>query len=424
MNEQQTDDSSPPASRSDLAIRTSSGSDSDSPDQSRSGQTGTIPAGSAGQASGGNDRPLLARIVDIFTGKGSSRPRNGENDLHERIEEIIESTEEESGADPAFAHERALLTNILKLSDMTAYDVMVPRAEISAVSDKIGLDEIVSLACEASHSRFPVYQDSLDNVIGMIHIKDVLACMRSGSFDSRRVLRPLLFVAPSMRVLDLLWKMRLSRRHMALVVDEYGGIDGLVTIEDLVETIVGEIEDEHDQTDVIDFVVGQDGSVLADARTEIAGFEERFGSFLTDDEREDDIDTLGGLVFYLAGRVPARRELLTHDSGLTFEILEADPRRVKRLRIRGLERDEKGGCVIPSPAPSDPGKNRQDDPVPPSESRMPEPETLLSSPPPPENSLLALDQEADETWNAEQDDNPVHGRVAVQVDRQKETASR
>jgi CBS domain containing-hemolysin-like protein len=145
-----------------------------------------------------------------------------------------------------------------------------------------------------------------------------------------------LFVAPSMPVLDLLLEMRLSRVHMALVVDEFGGIDGLITIEDLVEEIVGEIEDEHDVAEGPKLVARPDGSLVADARTPIEEFEERAGQMLTDEERAEDIDTLGGLVFYILGRVPGRGELIVHDSGVSFEVMEADPRRVKRLRVRNL----------------------------------------------------------------------------------------
>jgi len=378
-----TDDHRPLAPASDPAKPTSPGS----------------PPGNGQMSS--TDRAFWPRVVDRMLFRSAAKNRHSDHALQERIGEIIDSSDGQVGADPAFAHERALLTNILKLSDMTAYDVMVPRAEISAIQESINLDDIVSLACEASHSRFPVYQESLDNVIGMIHIKDVLACMRRNDFDLHTLLRPLLFVAPSMRVLDLLWKMRLSRRHMALVIDEYGGIDGLVTIEDLVETIVGQIEDEHDQADVIDFVIGLNGTVLADARTPIEDFEDRFGAILTQEEREDDIDTLGGLVFYLAGRVPARHELLTHDTGLTFEILEADPRRVKRLRIHGLIQDGEDLKIVAKP----PAKEELPD-----EAQTKTPDETPEDKTPPPSFDLKEEPESD-------DDSPQHGRVAVRVKR-------
>ena len=168
----------------------------------------------------------------------------------------------------------------------------------------------------------------------MVHVKDMLPFLaKAKPFDLRSILRRVLFVAPSMRVLDLLLEMRRTRLHMALVVDEFGGVDGLVTIEDLVEEIVGEIEDEHDVDEGPKLVPASDGTLIADARTTIEEFEARVGPILNDEEREQ-IDTLGGLVFALAGRVPSRGELVFHPTGLEFEVLDADPRRVKRLRVR------------------------------------------------------------------------------------------
>jgi CBS domain containing-hemolysin-like protein len=174
-------------------------------------------------------------------------------------------------------------------------------------------------------------------VIGFIHIKDLVAARAGGRpFDLKSILRQVLFVAPSMRVLDLLLQMRLSRQHLALVIDEFGGTDGLITIEDLVEQIVGEIEDEHDIAEGPKLLPRPDGTLIADARATIEEFEERIGPVLTAEEREADIDTLGGLVVHLAGRVPTRGELVTHPSGITFEVIDADPRRIRRLRLRNL----------------------------------------------------------------------------------------
>ena len=258
--------------------------------------------------------------------------------LRTTIEEIIEESErEDQEGGPIGTHERVMLANILHLRHLTAYDVMVPRADIRAVHVDSSLDDLIEVMSKGGHSRLPVYRDSLDDVVGLVHIKDVLAQAKNKRvFTLSRITREVLFVAPSMPVLDLLLEMRLSRVHMALVVDEFGGIDGLITIEDLVEEIVGEIEDEHDVAEGPKLVARPDGSLVADARTEITEFEERVGATLTEDERQEDIDTLGGLVFYLAGRVPGRGELIVHESGLSFEIMEADPRRVKRLRIRNL----------------------------------------------------------------------------------------
>lgn len=300
-------------------------------DQSRpSAGLQSVPAGDQEGEAGG----LLRWLTRLLPGRGL---RNGEGTLHEALEELIEESGQPAGdEDPATRHERMLLSNIIKLHDLTAYDIMVPRADIVAVAEGVALDEIVDLMARQPHSRLPVYRDSLDNVAGMVHIKDVLASVRAKRFELPRITRMVLFVSPSVRVLDLLLDMRKSRTHMAIVVDEYGGTDGLVTIEDLVETIVGEIEDEHDLPDAPRMSLIQDGLVLADARTPIEDFETQFGPILTEEEREDDIDTLGGLVFTLAGRVPGRGALLTHESGISFEVIDADPRRVKRLRISGV----------------------------------------------------------------------------------------
>ncbi|MFQ6017506.1 MAG: hemolysin family protein [Kiloniellaceae bacterium] len=268
------------------------------------------------------------------------RRRNNESPLRDTIEEIIEEIQENEGAEdaatPIGSHEKLLLSNIVKLRNLTAYDVMVPRADIVAVDSNTGIDELVDTMSRASHSRLPVFRDNLDNVVGIVHIKDVLEYAEGKRvFDLSGIVREVLIVAPSMRALDLLHEMRLSRVHMALVVDEFGGIDGLITIEDLVEEIVGEIEDEHDVAEGPKLVKRPDGSLIADARCTIEEFEELVGPVLSGEEREEDIDTLGGLVFSLADRVPTRGELIVHPaSGMSFEIMEADPRRIKRLRVR------------------------------------------------------------------------------------------
>jgi CBS domain containing-hemolysin-like protein len=260
------------------------------------------------------------------------RRSKGSESVREALEELIEDRDE-SGI-PIDEQERVLLGNILHLRGQNAYDVMVPRADIMGVEAGTSLSELTELFIKCGHSRLPVYRGSLDDVIGMVHIKDILAAGRIDKpFQLQRLVRRVLFVSPSMRVMDLLLEMRLKRTHMALVVDEYGGIDGLVTIEDLVEQIVGEIEDEHDRAVEPDMVVRPDGVIEADARTPIEEFEEVVGQVLTAEER-DDVDTLGGLVFFIAGRVPSRGELIGHASGLEFEVVDADPRRIKWLRVR------------------------------------------------------------------------------------------
>ena len=263
------------------------------------------------------------------------RRRNGDS-LRETIEELIEEIEPEADT-PIGKEESALLRNILELRDLTAYDVMVPRADIVAVPADVSLTDLVRIISTKGHSRLPIFRETLDDVVGMVHIKDVLPCLTGErAFDLKAVTRELLFVAPSMRALDLLLQMRLSRLHMALVIDEFGGIDGLTTIEDVVEEIVGEIEDQHDVDTGPKMLARPDGSLIADARTTIEEFEHKVGPVLSDFEREQDIDTLGGLVFTLTGHVPTRGETVTHPSGIVFEVVDADPRRIKRLKVRNL----------------------------------------------------------------------------------------
>ncbi|UEM03535.1 hemolysin family protein [Skermanella rosea] len=258
----------------------------------------------------------------------------GDTTLRDTIEELIEERREAEGS--IAADERVLLANILKLRDRTVVDTMVPRADIVAVDIDTTLPELIERMSQEAHSRMPVYRETLDDVVGVVHIKDVLSAVaRKTPFQLKDITRDAVIVAPSMPVLDLLLQMRQSRQHMALVVDEFGGIDGLVTIEDLVEEIVGEIEDEHDETEEPMLVTRPDGTMLADARVPIDDFLSLVGPVLDDGERED-FDTLGGLVFNLAGRVPSRGELLKHPSGLEFEVVDADPRRIKRLRVRNL----------------------------------------------------------------------------------------
>jgi len=262
------------------------------------------------------------------------RRPGGESALRDAIEELIEESEGES-EDVRATTESSLLLNILKLGDRTAYDVMVPRADIKAAPDDIGIKELLAMMREHGHSRLPIYHETLDDITGIVHIKDLLPFVVDGAtFDLKKIMREALFIAPSIRVLDLLLQMRLSRAHMALVVDEYGGIDGLITIEDLIEQIIGEIEDEHDKVRGPLLIRRSDGTIFADARAPIEDFEEMVGPILTDEEREADIDTLGGLVMSLTDRVPARGELVSHPSGFAFEVLDADPRRIKRLRVR------------------------------------------------------------------------------------------
>jgi magnesium and cobalt transporter len=263
--------------------------------------------------------------------------RDSEAALREAIEEFIEESETTDADQPA-AGESSLLLNILKLGEKTAYDVMTPRVDIRAAPEDIDFRGLIQLVREHGHSRVPIYRNDLDDVVGIVHIKDVLPYIfELEAFQLAKIMRAPMFVAPSIRVLDLLLQMRLSRAHIALVVDEFGGIDGLVTIEDLVEEVIGEIEDEHDVVRGPSLVQRPDGTWLADARTTIEEFEARVGPVLTEEERAHDIDTLGGLVMSLTDRVPSRGELVTHASGIAFEVVDADPRRIKRLRVRNAK---------------------------------------------------------------------------------------
>jgi magnesium and cobalt transporter len=257
---------------------------------------------------------------------------NGEASVRDTLDELID--EREGAEVPISADERTLLANILELRDRTVHDVMVPRADIIGVELDTPLSEVIQIITGEGHSRLPVYKVDMDDSVGFIHAKDVLAWRTADEdFEPSKILRKILFVSPSMQVLELLLEMRVRRSHMALVVDEFGGIDGLVTIEDLVEEIVGEIEDEHDTNEEPQMVRTSDGSYISDARVTIETLEQELGEILNEDERED-LDTLGGLVFAITGHVPVRGELVHHTSGLEFEVIDADPRRIKRLRIR------------------------------------------------------------------------------------------
>jgi CBS domain containing-hemolysin-like protein len=264
---------------------------------------------------------------------------------------LIEDALARSKSDALSGQERTMLRRILRFGTLTVEDVMVPRADIIAVDDTVTVDELMRVFRQAEHSRVPVYRQTLDDPRGMVHIRDLMSWITTeseaggnGSLDlgkvdlkrtvaSIKITREILYVPDSMSVLDLLLKMQTTRLHLALVVDEYGGTDGLVSIEDLVEEVVGEIADEHDVED--EPLIRSDPrlGLVADARTPIEDLEKHLALELVSGEQEEDIDTLGGLVFSIAGRIPARGELVRHPSGIEFEVLEADPRRIKKLRI-------------------------------------------------------------------------------------------
>ena len=267
------------------------------------------------------------------------------------LRELIEDALARSKSDTLSTQERSMLRRILRFGQLTVEDVMVPRADIIAVDDNVTIDELMRVFRQAEHSRLPVFHQTLDDPRGMIHIRDLMSWITAeaetsgadgldlAKVDLKRtvagidITRELLYVPDSMSVLDLLLKMQTTRLHLALVVDEYGGTDGLVSIEDLVEEVVGDIADEHDVEDEPLIRTDPRLGTVADARMPIEELERHLGLELVSEELEEEIDTLGGLVFSLAGRIPARGELVRHPSGVEFEVLEADPRRIKKLRL-------------------------------------------------------------------------------------------
>ena len=257
-----------------------------------------------------------------------------EETLRAAIEEAIESHEGEvPRVGDLSSVERQMLRNLLHFGERTAGDIAVPRGDIIAVPVTISFAALVAAFAEAGHSRLPVYEDSLDRCIGMVHIKDVFALQVAGTpaVDVRSLIRTPLFVPESMGVLDLLARMRADRVHLAVVVDEFGGTEGLVTIEDVVEEIVGEIEDEHDEEMPGMLIPLEDGIWDADARAELDEVAVTIDARLAD--VEEDVDTLGGLVSVLAGHVPQLGEVIEHPSGWKLEVTDSDTRRVNRLRL-------------------------------------------------------------------------------------------
>ena len=292
--------------------------------------TGRAPV-NADRGNGEESQSGFRRFLRNWLG-GLGQRRNGDEALRGSFEEFIEKHADET--ETIDAEERTMLLNMLNFGELRVDDVMVPRADIVAVEQKMPPADVVKVLHEAGHSRLPVFRGTLDDITGMVHVRDLLRYWGSDEpFTLEDIVRPLLFVPPSMRVRDLLLQMRDAHIHMAVVVDEYGGTDGLVTIEDLVEEIVGEIQDEHDTDDLPMLVEKPDGLIEADARLPVEDLEARVGGELYLEGSEDDVDTLGGLVFSLVGRVPTRGELIAHPSGLKFEVVDADPRRIKRLRI-------------------------------------------------------------------------------------------
>jgi len=332
----------------------------------------------------------FARLLRTFLGWKT-------NSIRADLEVVLETgAAAESGFSP---EERAMLKNILGLRERGVEDVMVPRADIVAVQKDISLGELVKVFEVAAHSRLVVYDDTLDDPTGMVHIRDLIGYMTNRAaasastkarrkkpftagldlnaidlsvpLSSTRLVRTILFVPPSMPAIDLLAKMQATRIHLALVIDEYGGTDGLVSIEDIVEQIVGDIEDEHDEDATVGIVRQHDGSYLANARASLDDVTATIGAEFDVGEAAEDVDTLGGYLVTRVGRVPVRGELVPGPSGFEIEVLDADPRRVKRVRIyRGRDRSGRrapkrreerpeGDAAQPAPAP-EPGGERSE----------------------------------------------------------------
>ncbi|HUE44711.1 MAG TPA: hemolysin family protein [Aestuariivirgaceae bacterium] len=403
------DDPSRPDARSDAertAARPEAAESLESePPQSPSPERASPESASPESASAGNapDDDNQGGVTDWLKG------------LFGRGDETDEAGANGSGGEARFAappEAGSMMRNLLEFVDLRVEDVMVPRAEIVAIDEDASVHELLHRFMEANHSRLPVYRETLDDPVGMVHIKDFLRWLtertgmppengkqngkpngkRNGNQNGKNrkadkdnasdsgqdsgqdsgksrpgaaktdvgdvavtlpeadldttvmqtgILRPLLFVPPSMRAADLLVKMQSTRSHMAIVVDEYGGTDGLVSIEDLVEEIVGDIADEHDEDEAELISPAEDGVYLADARAPIEDVEKLLGLSLLPEEREEDADSLGGLIVSMLGRVPVRGELLRHPAGIELEILEADPRRVRKIRIHARPKPQR-----------------------------------------------------------------------------------
>ena len=308
-----------------------------------------LPASAEGQ---GQDN-IADRLMAVFRGAFGARPNGSARAV---IEEAIAADEATGGS--LAPEERAMLRAILRLSDMRIDDVMVPRADIEALDADTSLAEVIATFREAGHSRMPVYRETLDDPIGMVHIRDLMiwiadsairaaadaanaapryelaAVDLSISLQQAGLVRSLLFVPPSMPARVLLQKMQATRTQMALVIDEYGGTDGLVSLEDLVEIIVGEIEDEHDLEEEPTIEKVADGVFVADARTSLDDVQSVIGPDFRIGENAEDVETIGGLIFATTGRIPVRGEIVRAVEGFELEVLDADPRRIKKIRIR------------------------------------------------------------------------------------------
>ena len=240
---------------------------------------------------------------------------------------------------PLKINEEKIISNVFQLPEKLINDIMIPRTDIISVDTNVNINKLVQIIGRTSHSRYPVFDKSRDNIVGMVHIKDVISCWKNKKIRNiKKLVRQILFTPDSINILDLLLKMRTSHIHMAIIVDEHGGVDGLVTIEDLVEEIVGEIKDEHEaqkeNKNNIKGLIKDDGSIKISARMLIEDFEKKYGNIFSDKEDISDIDTMGGLVFHIFGRIPLKGEVIKHSNVCEFEILDADSRRIRTILVR------------------------------------------------------------------------------------------
>ena len=256
------------------------------------------------------------------------------NNLKQSIETVLDN--DLKGTEGISKHERLMLLNILKIDDIRSSDIMIPRADIGAVELNDSFEKVLEVFIKEAHSRVPIYENNLDNIIGMIHIKDLVNYQNQKKTETnflQNLKREILEIPPSMPVLDLLLKMQLTRLHMGIVIDEYGCTDGLVTIEDVIEEITGEIEDEHDEKNLPMLIKSSLNSFEASARIEIDELQKVTNVEFLNSYDNDDVDTLGGLIFSITGRVPQRGEIIKHTSGTTFEIRDADPMKIKSVKV-------------------------------------------------------------------------------------------
>ena len=263
--------------------------------------------------------------------------KKNNNKLQNKFENLLNKRLKQKK--PLKINEEKIISNVFQLPEKLINDIMIPRTDIISVDTNVNINKFVQIIGRTSHSRYPVFDKSRDNIVGMVHIKDIISCWKNKKIRNiKKLVRQILFTPDSINILDLLLKMRTSHIHMAIIVDEHGGVDGLVTIEDLVEEIVGEIKDEHEaQKENKNNIKGEikdDGSIKISARMLIEDFEKKYGNIFSDKKDISDIDTMGGLVFHIFGRIPLKGEVIKHSNVCEFEILDADSRRIRTILVR------------------------------------------------------------------------------------------